>query len=240
MPQQLTSVKFVASLSGLLTLLTATGVLLFSHVLEAGISWEKVLVLAIVWASAAGVLVGYGCHYLESVLGYAVSGGERHMDVPSGHPAPAIVSLLKWMLCFVSGPAVLLCLALRYWIHYGDVTVVDGFILAGLTAPAMGYWLMELLVQAERRERVYVSQLQVLEAVRRLGGRSVLVAIGVTLAAFVYVCVGAFAVILLRSSWLAGLLLLWLCWYSAWECSAFALRIVGFWYHDSVHTNPKR
>ena len=38
-----------------------------------------------------------------------------------------------------------------------------------------------------------------------------------------------------------GFVLLWLCWYSAWECGAFALRIVGFWYHEScAYTNPKR
>ena len=47
--------------------------------------------------------------------------------------------------------AILLYLALWYWVSCGDVTLVDGLILAELTAPAIGYWLIsELLVLAER------------------------------------------------------------------------------------------
>ena len=229
----LSGVKFAVYLSGKLALLTAVGVALYPHVLHEGISWVSGLVLAVVWAGATGVLIGYGCNYLDSVLEYAVSGGKKCIYVPSRNPGPAITSFLRWTLCFVSGPAVLVYLALRYWIHCGDVTVIDGFILVELTTPAIGYWVMELLVLAERPELARASPMQVLNAIRRLGRRSLLAGIGIMAAAFVYVCVGAYAVILLHSAWLAGLLLLWLCWYSAWECGAFALRIVGFWYYES-------
>jgi hypothetical protein len=74
---------------------------------------------------------------------------------------------------------------------------------------------------------------------RRLGRQSLLAGIGITAAAFAYVCVGACAVMLLHSAWLCGLLLLWLCWYSAWECGAFALRIVGFWYYENGRTSGR-
>lgn len=229
----LMGVKFVVYLSGWLTLLTALGVALYPHVLHQGLSWVGGLVLAVVWAGATGVLVGYGCNYLDSVLEYAVSGGAQCIYVPSRDPSQAVASFLRWTLSFISGPAVLIYLALRYWIHCGDVTVIDGLILVELTAPAIGYWIMELLVLAERTDLVYASPMQVLNAIRRLGRRALLATVGITLAVFVYVCVGACAVMLLHSGWLAGLLLLCLCWYSAWECGAFALRIVGFWYYDS-------
>src|SRR5258708_7149966 len=187
-----------------------------------------------------GILVGYGCNYLDSILEYAVSGGQRCIFVPSRDSGPALWSCLRWTLSLVCGPAVLFSLALRYWIHCGDVTVVDGLILAELTAPAIGYWLMELLVLAERPELVLASPLQVLKACRRLGHRSLLAGIAITAAASAYVYVGACAVILLHSAWLWGLALLWLCWDSAWECGAFAVRIVGFRYHGSSRTTSSR
>ena len=232
-PDPLIGVKFVVYLSGLLTLLTALGVALYPHVLHEGISWLGGLVLAVVWMGATGILVGYGCNYLDSVLEYSVSGGDRYIYVPNRDSAPAIASFLKWVFSFLTGPAVFIYLALRYWISCGDVTLVDGLILAELTAPAIGYWLIELLVMAERPELALVAPMQVLNAVRRLGQRALLAAIGITLAAFAYVCVGTYAVMLLHSAWPMGFVLLWLCWYSAWECGAFALRIVGFWYHAS-------
>lgn len=232
-PDPLLGMKFVVYLSGLLTLLSALGVALYPHVLHEGISWLGGLVLAIVWMGTMSVLVGYGCNYLDSVLEYAVSGGGRFIYVPNRDSAPAIASFLKWALSFVTGPAFFMYLALRYWVSCGDVTIVDGLILAELTAPAIGYWLFELLVLAERSELAFAAPSQVLNAVRRMGLRAVLAGIGITAAAFVYVCVGAYAVMLLHSVWLMGFVLLWLCWYSAWECGAFALRIVGFWYHES-------
>lgn len=239
-PDPLMGVKFVVYLSGMLALLTGLGVALYPHVLHEGISWLGGLVLAVVWVITTGILAGYGCNYLDSVLDYAVSGGEKFIYIPGRDSVPAIQSCLRWMLSFVTGPAILFYLALHYWVVCGDVTLVDVLILAELTVPAIGYWLMELLVLAERTDVVYVSPWQVLNAIRTLGQRSLLAVVGISAAAFVYVCVGAYAVMLLHSAWLMGLVLLWLCWYSAWECGAFALRIVGFWYYDSRHTKPKR
>ena len=87
--------KFVVYLSGLLTLLTALGVALYPHVLHEGISWLGGLVLAVVWVGATGMLVGYGCNYLDSVLEYAVSGGDKFIYVPNRDSAPAIASFLN-------------------------------------------------------------------------------------------------------------------------------------------------
>ena len=230
-------VKFVIILSGVQALLTGLGMALYPHVLHEGMSWPGGLFLAFGWVAAMGVLIGYGCNYLDAVLEYAVSGGARPISVPSRDCGPAIGSCLRWMLCFVSGPAVLCYLAVRYWIHCGDVTVVDGLILAELTVPAIGYCLMELLILAERPGLTHASPLQVCKAIRRLGCRSVLATVGITAAACLYACVGTCAVIVLHSAWLWGLLLLWLCWYSAWECGALALRIAGFWYYESGKTS---
>jgi hypothetical protein len=240
MHQQFTGVRFPVCLSGLLALLTAVGVALYPGVFHEGIPWMIRLFVAVAWAGATSLLIGYGCKYFDSVLEYAVSGGDRHIEVPSRNPGPACTSFLRWMLCFVSGPAALISLALRYWMYCGSVAGLEGLILAGLTAPAIGYWLMQLLVLAERPELTRATPMQVLEASRRLGHRTLLAGSGVTLAAFGYIAVGAYAIILLHSAWLAGLALLWLCWYSAWECGALALRIVGFWFYESRRSSAKQ
>lgn len=239
-PDPLVGVKFVVYLSGMQAVFTALGVALYPHVLHEGFSWIGGLVLAIAWAGGMGILTGYGCNYLDSVLEYAVSGGERFIYVPNRDWVPAIASFLKWAFCFVLGSAVFIFLALWHWIHCGDVTVIDGLILAELTAPAIGYWIIALLVLAERPELVFAPPVDVVQAIGRLGRRALLATTGMTAAAFVYVCVGVYAVMLLHNTWLVGLVLLWLCWYSAWECGAFALRIVGFWYFESrVGFNPR-
>lgn len=232
-PDSLVGVKFVVYLSGMQSVLTALGVALYPHVLHEGFAWLGGLVLAVVWTGGMGILTGYGCNYLDSVLEYAVSGGERFIYVPQRDCIPAIASFLKWSLCLVLGPAAFLCVALWYWIHCGDVTVIDCLILAELALPAIGYWIMAQHVVAERPELAFASPSHVLQAARRLEWRALAATIGITAATFVYVCVGAYAVTLLHNAWLAGLVLLWLCWYSTWECGAFALRIVGFWSHDS-------
>ncbi|HEY2250806.1 MAG TPA: hypothetical protein VGH74_07080 [Planctomycetaceae bacterium] len=236
-PDPLSGVKFVVSLSAMQAVLTALGMALYPHVLHEGLSWFGGLVLAVVWVGGMGILIGYGCNYLDSVLEYAVSGGERLIYVPNRDPVPAIASFLKWAFCFVLGPAVFIFLAANYWIHCGDATLVDGMILAELTTPAIGYWTLALLVLAERPQLAFASPSHVLQAIGRLGRRALVATLGMTAAAFVYVCVGAYAVMLLHNACLLGLILLWLCWYSAWECGAFALRIVGFWYHDSARAS---
>jgi hypothetical protein len=71
----------------------------------------------------------------------------------------------------------------------------------------------------------------VFKAVRRLGGRALVAGIGISVAAFVHVCVGAGGLMLLHSSWLAGLIMLWICWFSAWQCATYALWTLGFWHH---------
>ncbi len=243
-PDPLRGMKFTVRLSGLLALLTALEVILYPHVLHEGSSWVGGLAVMVVWGGVMGIPLGYGCKYLDSVLEYAVSGGEKQIVVPNRDVTPAVQSVLRWVYCLCCGPALLMSSALLYWIYCGDVAELDGFVLVCLVTLAVGYWILSLLVMAERPEIAFISPQHVLQAARRLGRRALLATAGMTAAAFAYVFVGAHAVALLHSAWLMGLVLLWLCWYSAWECGVFALRIVGFWYYESredkAWTSPRR
>lgn len=226
----LVGVRFILSLSGMLTLLTALGLWLYPFTLNGGMPWLSGLLLVVVWAGAVSVLFGYGCHYLDLVLEHALRGdGQDHLmlDFCSG---PAMTSFVKWALCFVSGPAFPIFFAVHYWIHSGDMTAVDGLILAELSVPAVTYWMFGLVVLSRRPEIANPPPRQVLKAIRSLGLRALLVGIGVTAAGFVHIGLGVTALVLLHGAWPLGLALLWLCWFSAWQCGVFALRTLGLWY----------
>jgi hypothetical protein len=227
----LVGVKFLFYLSGLLALMTTMGVGLIPHVLHEGFAWTNGLFLALAWGAAMAFVIGYGCAFLDSVTAYAIKGGKTSIEVPDFDPRPAVTSVARWAFCFAAGPAILMFFAFRHWLYCGDVKVIDAVILVELTMPAIGYWMIAMLVLAGRHDLSHVSPWQVLKALRRLGLRGLLAIVAATVLGFVHLCVAAGAVMLLHRSWLAGLVILWFCWFSAWQCSTYALWTLGSWYH---------
>lgn len=228
--------KFTFYLSGMLTLLTALGLWLYLVALNGGMSWLSGILLIVVWAGAMSVLFGYGCNCLDLVLEYSLRGGGQNLHLPDHDPGPAMTSFVKWALCFVSGPAFPIFFAVHNWIHSGDPTAVDSLILVELSVPAITYWMIGLVVLSRRPEIANPSSRHVLKAIRRLGLRALLAGMGVTAAGFAHIGLGVTALVLLHGPWPLGLALLWLCWFSAWQCGAFALRTLGSWYYRSRST----
>ncbi len=232
--------KFVAAISAILALLTALGIELYPHVLQSGIFWLSGLVLALAWAGGVAAVLGYGCQLLDSALECETRDGARQTELPDLDPGPAVTSFVKWASCFVAGPAFLLYEALRYWVLCGDVTLVDGLILAELTIPALGYWLIGVLVLTKRPELIVPLPWHVLKAARNLGARRIgPAAIVLTAAAGIHLWLGVNALVLLHSSWLVGLILLWICWFSVWQCGALSQRTLGSWYVRSERTRAE-
>jgi hypothetical protein len=227
----LVGVKFLFYLSGLLALMTTMGVGLIPHVLHEGFAWTNGLFLTLAWGAAMAFVIGYGCAFLDSVTAYAIKGGKTSIEVPDLDPRPALTSISRWALCFAAGPAFLVYFAFRHWLYCGDVKVIDALILVELTMPAIGYWMIAMLVLAGRPDLSRVSPAQVFKAICQLGLRGLLAIVAATILAFVHLCVAAGAVMLLHRSWLAGLVILWFCWFSAWQCSTYALWTLGSWYH---------
>jgi hypothetical protein len=227
----LVGVKFLFYLSGLLALMTSMGVGLVPHVLHEGFAWTSGLFLALVWGAAMAFVIGYGCAFLDAVTAYAIYGGKTTIEVPDLDPRPAVTSVARWALCFAAGPALLVYFAFRHWLYCGDVKVIDALILVELTMPAIGYFMIAMLVLANRPDLSHVTPWQVLKAIRRLGLRALLAIAAATVIGFVHLCVGAGAIMLVHRSWLGGLVILWFCWFSAWQCSTYALWTLGSWYH---------
>jgi hypothetical protein len=198
------------------------------------------LFLASAWMGAMALLAGYGFSFLEAVLAYALCGGARPIHVPDLDPRPAVTSCVKWGLAWACGPAILVGLAFRHWIYCGDVTLIDGLILLELTMPAISYWMLAMLVLATNQDRAWASPRQVLKIIRRLGFRALAAGMAATVVGFVHVCVGAGAIILSHESWLGGLVILWFCWFSVWQCATYILWTVGFWQHSRGPTPRAR
>jgi DMSO reductase anchor subunit len=193
-------------------------------------------VLISIWGSAVALIVAYGCRFLDSVIDYALCGGTKSVDLPDPDPRSAITSLARWTLCFFTGPAFFVSLAIRYLAARSAFAFVDGLILAVLTTAAMTSWIIGRLVRAARRERDCPLPSSVLTALRALGWRAPLAGIGVTAAGFVHLLLAASAIVLLRQTWLAGVVLLWFCWYSAWQCATYSLWTIGIWHHRASRT----
>jgi hypothetical protein len=232
----LAGANFLFFLSGMLALLTALGAALCSYAQHDGSPRSCDLVLIGLWCGAVALIVAYGCRFLDAVIAYALCGGTKSVDLPDLDPRPAMTSLARWTLCFFTGPAFFVSLAIRYLTERTGFALVDGLILTVLTAAALTSWIIGRLVRAARRERDCPLPSSVLTTMRTLGWRAPLAGIGVTAAGIVHVLLAASAVVLLRQTWLGGFVLLWFCWNSAWQCATYSLWTVGIWCHRASRT----
>ena len=232
----LAGANFIVFLSGMLALLTALGVALCCEARHDESHRAGDLALISIWGSAVALIVAYGCQFLDSVIAYALCGGTKSVDLPDLDPRPAMTSLARWTLCFFKGPAFFVSLAIRCLAGGTTFAIVDGLILAALAAAAMTSWIIGRLVRAARRERDCPLPSSVLIALRALGWRAPLAGVGVTSAAIVHVLLAAGAVVLLHQTWLGGFVVLWVCWYSAWQCATYSLWTIGIWCHRAART----
>jgi hypothetical protein len=223
--------KFLFFLSGTLALASASGSAVDPLETHSGIFRSGGPLLMAAWGCAAALVIAYGCRFLDSVIAYALCGGAKSVDLPDLDPRPAITSLARWVLCFFPGPAFLVSLAIRCLAARTEFGFLEGLALAALSAAAMICWMLGRLLLAARHDLECLSPFSILTATRALGWRAVLATLGVTAAGIVHVLLAASAVDLLHRTWLGGFVLLWFCWFSAWQCGTYSLWTLGIWYH---------
>lgn len=241
----LVGLPFLFRVSAGLAILTAFAIPLYRGLFHAHGLWVNGILLAPVHAAAVCLLLGYGCRFLDSLLDYVMSGGQRTITVADWEPAPAFGSLLRWALSFVCGPAFFAYIAFRQWMTGGDPGLLDTLILLELGTAAATWWITALVVLARRLNLVVVSPVRLLNAAWRLGPRLLFAGAALAVVSGVHLWLVLTALTLLHTG-LFGLFLLWACWFSIWCSGAFALRIVGAWYYRALQTaaeptaNPAR
>lgn len=230
------AITFVVSLSGLLALLTLAAVGLMPHLLTTNSSPAASVSLAALWIGSLALVLGYGCAYFDGVLRTALAGGATGIHGSDLNLRSAATCLARWSLCFLAGPAVLISLAIRHVWLCTTVTLFDVLLVANLMVCAVSYWVIELIALNGVSQFVPPAPQQVLNVARQLKWRAYLAGLAACTAGVVYAALGASLIWLLRGPWAIGLVLSWLWWFSACECSAFVLRTVGFWHYRSRTT----
>jgi hypothetical protein len=182
--------------------------------------------------------MGYGCAYLDAVLRSALAGGTQRIAESDLGLRSAAMSLVRWSLCFLAGPAILIYFAIRHVLQCTIVTPLDALIVANLVVTAVSYWMIELIASNGRTQLAPPAPQQVLNVARQLKWRAYLAGLAAVAAGIVYAALGASAIWLLAGPWAICLALSWLWWFSAWECSAFVLRTVGFWHYRGGTDQP--
>ena len=221
------------SLAAALTIAGSVTLLLLPYVLQANLVRESLSPLVLIfclWAVVPVLVVGHACLFLSRVLHNAASGQVKYLGRPESGPWPPLASLARWSGCFLSGPVLPAWASVYYWLHCGAMGALDWLILAELLFPAVGYWLIALLLASHTEGLVDVNPVRILSVMGRLGGYALAAAalgFGMLL---IHLWFGMYAIERLHRHWTWGTMLLGLSFLSALYGGTFSLRLLGLWY----------
>jgi hypothetical protein len=223
-------------LATLLTLLSATAVRGLPSLMEAQpppgfVGW---LAIGAAGFLAALTVFGYACGFLQCVLTLSAAGEAREVLWSGRDMAVVPKATARWLVCFLAGPVVPVVGAYFYWLHGGDLGVLDWIIFAELVIVAVAYWLLAI-VAATRRDRLRdANPLRVAELIERLGPRVILAA---GLAGVLMLAHGLGMFLALKQTHLntlGGIVLLFLCWLTMLFGMTFVCRLVGLWSYRNL------
>jgi hypothetical protein len=110
-------------------------------------------------------------------------------------------TLGRWLFAFLAGPAPLAVAGFFYWLHGGDLGLLDWLILAEMGVLAVSYWVLAVAAAGERERWLDANPLAVARLVARLGDRALVVAVAALVAlAHGWLAVAALAEVY-RSAW---------------------------------------
>jgi hypothetical protein len=175
------------------------------------------------------LILAYACATMECALSSALSGQGPGLYWPGWRAGLALKSGLRWALSFLAGPLLLVIVAGYYWLYGGDLRVLDWIIVGELCVLAVAYWLLLVVSTNERDSLLAANPVRVSRLIHRLGLRAAVPLLVVPALVFAHAVVGFFAAEKLHDSIFLGWLLLAGCWWSAFFCAQFVLRLLGVW-----------
>jgi hypothetical protein len=192
------------------------------------------LPIAIPLITAFALAMGYILLYYGRVLAASAFGEDDHPRWPSWDTHEIAEGLGRWIWAALMGIALGGFPACAYWIHCGDVDVIDGFIFGDLAAIGLAYALMALAAALLHENIVSANPLAVVAAIGRVGWDYVapclLAALGICSTAL------AWRYVLFHAPNIGvGVLGLWACWVWGLYQGMVIARALGLLYHK--HTN---
>jgi hypothetical protein len=175
-----------------------------------------------------GAALAYLFGFLDCSLAAAAAGEVRRVRWPGNDLGLAFRSLCRWLFAFVTGPVVGAVAGFLYWLHCGELTWLDGVILAELGVLTLGCWVLAVTAAARRDRTLDANPVRVAQLAYLLGPRTlvVLAAAAVILAhGWLIAC----AVEVLHRNPAGGALELVLSWGSALFLATVLFRLLGVW-----------
>jgi hypothetical protein len=184
-------------------------------------------------ALIALVVIACTCAALQGPLTTALAGRPPHYWAVIRWPIRDLLfglkSCLRWLICFVAGPALLAGIAFYYWLDGGDLIALDWIILAELGVLTVGWWLLAIVATSEGGRLRDANPVRIGRLLYGLGYRAVFPALVVPLLVLAHAVAAVTAVAWLRAGdFFAGLVLA-CCWGSALGGVAFFFRLLGVW-----------
>jgi hypothetical protein len=231
--------KLLLMLAFVLTLLSGAMILLIPQLPPfAAMSADQ-------WLTCSALLFTFflflvlACAIVECALKTALDGRGPGAYLPSGAIA-VLKCVLRWLICFLAGPLVLLALAGYFWLYGGDLTPLDCAIVAELLVLAIAYWLLAMVCSCEHDRLRDANPVRVTQLLHRLRLRAIVPVLIAPALACAHGAVSVFALAELHQHPFAGWLLLAVCWTSGLFMLAALLRLLGVWCYHSPRTRSVR
>jgi len=133
---------------------------------DGGMLLAALPVLVILWLVLPLVLLSYTCNFYRRVLASGTEGEAGRVCWPGTDPLEILRTGAACVVSFLAGPVVPLVVAFFFWLHSGDLELVDRLILLELGLIAAGYWTLALFAVEENDRLRAANPL----AVARLAG----------------------------------------------------------------------
>jgi hypothetical protein len=127
------------------------------------------------WLFVSLLFAGFTAGFLDCTLVAAAAGEVARVRWPGTDLLLIGRSLGRWLFAFVAGPAPLAAAGFFYWLHGGDLGLLDWLILVELGVLAVSYGVFAVAAAGERQRFRDANPLAVARLLRRLGPRALVV-----------------------------------------------------------------
>jgi hypothetical protein len=176
------------------------------------------------------MIFGYALLFLGHVLVASSLGENDHPRWPEWHPSDISEGIGRWFWAGMLGVALGGGPLLLYWMHHGDMGLLDWVVLISLIVVGVGYAQMALAASLLHDNIIAANPVTVITAIVRIGwdylrpclvSALALVMSGVSLWAMLY---------RIPTMWAEGLAI-WFFWVSLFYSAMVVMRMVGLTYH---------
>jgi hypothetical protein len=176
------------------------------------------------------MIFGYALLFLGHVLVASSLGENDHPRWPEWHPSDISEGIGRWFWAGMLGVALGGGPLLLYWMHHGDMGLLDWVVVISLIVVGVGYAQMALAASLLHDNIVAANPVTVITAIARIGWDYLRPCL-VSALALVLAGMGLWAMLFrIPTMWAEGLAI-WFFWVFVFYSAMVVMRMVGLTYH---------